>query len=98
MNKAKIKFPDAQFIATLDLMINLTQEFVLDHNNFTAETNYYVTQMLKIHKLMSENSTITSGRLEELNSTKKAIEKHSFLEIGQRFKSINYVLKMIYEK
>lgn len=96
LNNAKQKFPDAQFVPTLDLMISLTQEFAVNHANFASDVNSYVKQIddIKIQILISAD---TAEAMAKLAQTKQSVEKYSFTEIGDRFKSIETVLKMIYQ-
>lgn len=97
LNKSKEQFPEAKFVPTLDLLVNLTKEFSVDYENFTIELNRYVMQMTEIQKRIEKKSSKTAKSIEELAQTELSIEKHSFSEIGSRFQSIGSVLRMMYD-
>lgn len=98
LNKAKTRFPSAQFLPTLDLMIKLTQEFAVNNSNYVAEMNSFVAQMDDVQARIARNSSKTDEKLKQLTVSGSAIQKYSFDQIGDRFKSIQSVLKMMYQE
>lgn len=97
-NKSKERFPSAQFVPTLDLMIKLTQEFAINYANYVAEMNAFIPQMDDVQARIARNSSKTDEKLQALTVAGSSIQKYSFDEIGIRFKSIQAVLTMMYKE